>query len=163
MKQISLFLIFALLAGCFGADPQKTGKEGKPMPEFSFLLIDSITRIYTRDIPTGKPTVFLYFSPYCPYCKAQTKMIIENMDNLKDIKFLFISSYPLPTLKDFEKEYQLAKYPNITMGMDSATTIRDYYEMTGIPYLAIYGKDKKLNHTFQGKIYTSQLKKVAED
>jgi thiol-disulfide isomerase/thioredoxin len=163
MKQISVFFIFICLAGCFGAEPQKTGKEGKPMPEFSLLLTDSITKMNTLDIPVGKPTVLIYYSPYCPYCKAQTKTIIENIDKLKDIQFYFISNFPLPEQKSFIKEYQLEKYPNIISSMDNANIVRDYFEITGIPYLAIYGKNKKLNKTFVGKIYSSQLQKVAEE
>jgi len=163
MKQLILLFTIAALAGCFGSEPQKTGKEGKPMPDFSLLLLDSTTKMHTRDIPTGKPIVLFCFSPYCPYCKAQTKKIVEDMDRLKDIQFYFISNFPLPSVKEFYKEYQLAKYPNITIGIDSAQSVSDYFEISGIPYLAIYGKNKILNKSFMGSIYISQLKKVAEE
>ncbi|OQP54341.1 hypothetical protein A4H97_22935 [Niastella yeongjuensis] len=163
MKQIILLLIIATLTGCFGAEPQKTGKEGKPMPSFTLELLDSITRLHSQDIPYGTPTVLFYFSPYCPHCNAQTNKIIEDMDRLKDIQFYFISRFTLTEVKAFQKEHQLAKYPNIVIGLDSANFINDYFEIAGIPYFAIYGKDKKLNKTFLGRIYSSQLKKVAEE
>jgi len=152
-----------ILAGCFGTEPEKTGKEGKPMPEFSMLLTDSTTKLYSRDFPSNKPTVFFYFSPYCPYCKAQTKKIIEDMDMLKGIQFYYISYFPLPAVKDFCKEFELAKYPNITVGLDSSYFVKDYFEIAAFPYLAIYGKNKNLNKSFVGKIYCSQIKKVAEE
>jgi hypothetical protein len=38
----------------------------------------------------------------------------------------------------------------------------DYFEITNVPYMAIYNKDKKLNKAFRGKIYSNQLKKAAE-
>ena len=101
MKYFIMFITVASLAGCFASDPQKTGKEGKTLPEFSMLLTDSNTWIKTASIPTGKPIVLMYFSPYCPYCKAQTKSIVEDMDQLKEIQFYFISSYPLPTVRNF--------------------------------------------------------------
>jgi thiol-disulfide isomerase/thioredoxin len=163
MKQIALFLIIACLVGCFGAPPQKTGKEGKPMPEFNLLLTDSITWINTRNIPTGKPTALLYYSPYCPYCKALTQEIIEEMDELKNIQFYFISSFPMSIIKAYSEAYQLAKYPNIITGMDTSHLMQDYFEAQGIPYLAIYDKDKKLNQAFLGKISGNQIKKVAEE
>jgi thiol-disulfide isomerase/thioredoxin len=162
MKQLGLIFTIAILAGCFGSEPQKTGKEGNAMPDFSILLTDSITWFHTRDIPTGKPIVLFYFSPYCPYCKAQAKEIVEDMDRLKDIQFYFISGYPLPTVKEFYGQYKLDKYSNITIGIDSANLISDYFEIPGIPYLAIYNRNKKLNKTFLGKIYSSQLKKTCE-
>jgi thiol-disulfide isomerase/thioredoxin len=163
MKQITLIIIIACLEGCFGAEPQKTGKEGKPLPQFSLLLTDSITWINTAQLPTGKPIAIYYFSPYCPYCKAQTEEIIEDMDKLKDINFYFISRFPMPTIKAFQKAYQLNKYANIITSMDTSSFASDYFEISAVPYIAIYNKNKKLNKTFIGKIYSSQIKKVAEE
>lgn len=163
MKHITLFFIIACLVGCFGAEPQPSGKEGKPLPEFSLLLTDSMTRLHSRDIAPGKPFVLFNFSPHCPYCKVQTKKIIEDRDILKDIHFYFISRFPLSEVKKYANEFQLAKYPNITVGLDSADFVNDYFEVPGYPYMAIYGRDKKLNKTFLGKIYSSQLKKAAEE
>ena len=163
MKQLILLITIATLTGCFGTEPQKTGKEGKPLPNFSILLTDSTTWLRTASIPSGKPFILFYFSPYCPHCRVQTKRIIEDMDMLKDIQFYFISSYPLPAVKDFYTEFKLAKYPNITTGLDSARIVTDYFEIPGVPYLAVYGKNKKLNKTFLGEIYSSQLIKVAEE
>lgn len=163
MKSFILLFIIAALAGCFGSDPQKTGLEGKAMPEFSLLLTDSSTWIDSRSIPTGKPIALFYFSPYCPYCRDQTKEIIEDMDKLKGIQFYFVTNFSIQDLKSFSKEYRLEKYPNITSGIDTSRFVSDYFEISVVPYMAIYGKDKKLNHAFTGKIYSSQIKKVAEE
>jgi len=163
MKQITLIFIIACMSGCFGLEPQKTGKEGKPLLEFNLLLTDSITLIHSSDIPGGKPIILFYFNPHCPYCKAQTKEIIEDMDKLKDIHFYFMSNFPLREIKNFYKEYELAKYPNITIGLDKSNMVADYFEIAAVPFIAIYGKNKTLNKSFIGKIYSSQLKKVSEE
>jgi thiol-disulfide isomerase/thioredoxin len=163
MKQVSLFFIIITLAGCFGKEPQKTGKEGKPLPDFSILLTDSITRLHSSDIPSNKPFVLFIFSPYCPYCKAQTKKIIEDRDLLGDIHFYFISRFPLSTLKNYINEFQLNKQPNVTVGLDSASFVNDYFEVQGFPLMAVYGKNKKLNHAFLGKTYSRLLLKAAEE
>lgn len=161
MKQITLISLIVCLASCFGVTPEKTGKERKPMPDFDLLLTDSTTWLNTRNIPAGKPIALLYYSPNCPYCKALTQEIIEEMDELKNIQFYFISSFPMPTLKAYSKAYQLAKYPNIITGMDTSRLMHDYFNAPGIPYLAIYDKDKKLKQAFLGKISGNQIKKVA--
>ncbi|NII25840.1 redoxin domain-containing protein [Pseudoflavitalea sp. X16] len=163
MKLLFQLIIISTMAGCFGADPQKTGLEGKPLPEFSLLLPDSATWFNSKNIPSGKPIAIFYFNPYCPYCKAQTTEIIEDMDKLKNIQFYFVTNYPLMDLKKFYNEYQLVKYPNITTGVDTGMVVNDYFEIAGVPYIAIYSKNKTLNKTFMGKIYSSQLKKVAEE
>jgi thiol-disulfide isomerase/thioredoxin len=163
MKQISIIFIITCLVGCFGSTPEKTGQEGKTLPNFNLLLPDSVTWINTSHVPTNKPLVLFYFNPHCPYCRAQTKDIIEDMDKLKNIQFYFITPFSFREMKSYYKEFQLAKYANITMGRDTANFMGDYFEITGVPYMAIYNKDKKLKKAFMGKIYSSQLKKVAEE
>lgn len=163
MRQISFIIIIICIAGCFGTAPQKTGKEGKPVPEFNMLLTDSTTWLHSKDIPKGKPYILFNFSPYCPYCKAQTKKVTENMDMLKDIHFYFLSRFPLSSVKEYSKEFQLSKFSNITVGLDSGSIINDYFEIPGFPYMAVYGKEGKLTKTFLGKTYCSKLKKAAEE
>jgi thiol-disulfide isomerase/thioredoxin len=162
MKQFCLLFIIACLSGCFGAEPQKTGKEGKPLPDFNILLTDSSTWLHSRDIPTNKPFALFIFSPYCPYCKAQTKKIIEDKELLGGIHFYFISRFPLSALKEYTKEYKLDKQANITVGLDSAKSVIDYFEVSGYPFMAIYGKNKKLNQAFLGQTYSSLILKAAE-
>lgn len=162
MKQICLVFIVAFLSGCFGKEPQKTGKEGKSLPEFSMLLTDSTTWLHSRDIPTNKPFILFIFSPYCPFCQVQTKKIIEDKDMFKNVHFYFISHYPLSSIKAYIKEFQLENQSNITVGLDSAQFVYDYFEVPAYPYIAIYGKDKKLNAAFIGKTYSRQLLEAAE-
>jgi thiol-disulfide isomerase/thioredoxin len=162
MKQICLIFIILCLSGCFGKEPQKTGKEGKSLPDFSILLTDSTTWLHSREIPADKPFAFFIFSPYCPYCKAQTKKIIEDKELLSDIHFYFISDFSLSEVKNYVKEFQLDKQPNITVGLDSAQSINDYFEVPAYPFMAIYGKNKKLNEAFIGQTYSSLLLKAAK-
>jgi thiol-disulfide isomerase/thioredoxin len=163
MKQFFLFFITVSLVGCYSAEPHKTGKEGQPMPDFSILLTDSTTWITPNRLSTNKPMALFYFSPYCPFCKAQTEKILEDMNRLKDIKFYLISPFPMNEIKAYQNKYQLAKYPNIIMGMDTSTFIKEYFEIPGVPYWAIYNKNKKLSKSFVGNINSSQIKKAAEE
>lgn len=164
MKLCILIISIAFLAGCYSSEPQKTGKEGKPMPAFNILLTDSITWVNTSTATVNQPVVLFNFSPFCPYCKKQAREIIEDIDKLKDIQFYFISSFPISLLKAYSKELKLAQYPNIAIGMDTANAVGDYFEIAGVPYIAIYGKDKKLKKSFLGgKLYSSQIKKITEE
>lgn len=163
MKQLIVCITILALAGCFGKAPKETGLEGKAMPNFSLLLPDSTTWVHTRDIQAGKSVALFYFSPYCPYCRDQTKEITEDIEKLKNIQIYFITSFSIQELKAFSKEYNLEKYPNIVTAVDSARAVSDYFEIAGIPYIAIYNKNKQLNKTYEGKIYSSQIKKAAEE
>lgn len=163
MKLLTFLLLAAFLVGCQKRSnkPITTGLEGKSIPELSLLLTDSITYINTGNIPEGRPVVLFYFSPQCPYCRAQVADIIEDIDVLKDIRFFMVTGFPVSEMKRFFKEYQLEKYPNITIGRDSTEYLAHYFKVPGVPYMAIYGKDKRLRNAFAGLMPGRQIKEVA--
>ena len=163
MKYITLLAIILAFTGCFGTAPEKTGLEGSELPTFHLLLQDSSTWFASNHIPLGKPFIILYFSPRCPFCRGQIETIIKRMDKLKDIKFYLVTNFPISEIKQFSDEYKLTNYPNLLVGQDSANKIGEYFEISKIPYMAIYNKEKRLNKSFIGKIYASQIKETTEE
>lgn len=162
MKRLPLLLLIGLTS-CFSRDPEKTGLEGKPIPSFSLLLADSTSYLNTQNIPSGKPVVFFLFGPHCTYSHAQMDEIIKYMSILKDIRFYLLTTAPFGEMKEFYNHYQLNKYSNITAGIDYTNFFGDYFEARGVPYLAIYRKDKRLHEAFIGKIDGRQIRDSAED
>jgi len=162
MKVIASIVCITFLYGCYAKKPEQTGLEGKPLPAFNLLLTDSLTRFNTGNIPTGKPVVLFYFGPHCPYSKAQMEEIIEDMDRLKNIQFYLFTTSSFQEMKDFYEHYRLQQYQNVKVGLDYNHFFMDYYEVIGVPYMAIFGKDKRLNQAFVGEVYGKQIKKVAE-
>ena len=163
MKKIVFLFPFAVLMGCFGKNPEKTGLEGKPLPAFTLLLSDSTTHFNTASIPAGDPVVLFYFGPYCPYSRAQMEEILNHMQSLDKIHFYIFTTYPFGDMKKFYAYYQLNKYKNITVGIDTNNFFGEYFEARGFPYTAVYGKDKKLKKAFLGEVYTRQMKSASED
>jgi thiol-disulfide isomerase/thioredoxin len=163
MKSTFIYAIALVLVGCFGKEPEKTGMEGKPLPSFKLFLADSTTYFDTKDIPTGKPVVLFFFGPHCPYSKLQAEEIVNNMQSLKDVQFYFFTTWSFRELKQFYAKYELKKYPNIVAGVDYTNFFADQFSAQGVPYMAIYGKDKRLREAFIGKIKSSQIKSVATD
>jgi thiol-disulfide isomerase/thioredoxin len=157
MKQIITITLLGLLAACYSREPEKTGLEGKPFPSFSLLLSDSSTLYQTPAEPDGKPVAVLYYGTQCPYSRAQIKEITEDMGRLKDIQFYFVTTSPLAAMKQLEEEYELKKFPNIVSGRDTTRFVPNYYELVGVPYIAIYNKDKKLNKAYYGEVYSNQI------
>lgn len=163
MKFFLIMLVPFILFGCYSKEPIKTGLEGKPLPSFNLLLSDSISNFNTTSIPPGQPVALLYFGPYCPYSRAQMEIILNNIDALKAIHFYVFTAYPYSDMKKFYDDYNLSKYPNITVGIDYKKFFREYFEVPGVPYMALYDKDKKLRKAFLGQVYTKQIKAAIED
>lgn len=157
MKHVIVILASLFFVQCKQSQPKLSGLEGKPMPVFDILLPDSTTWYNTKNIPQGKPAVILYYSPHCLYCKAQLNEIVDDMDQLLSVDFYLITSYPFKDMKEFSQYYGLKKYPNVTVGWDSAYFVENYFEAAGVPFMAIYDKNKILKHTYMGKVFTKQI------
>ena len=148
------------ISGCFGKSPVKTGLEGKLLPSFNLLLMDSTTLFNTNDIPEGKPIVLYFFDPDCPYCRAQTEEIITNMKSFMNVRFYIFSSFPFQQIKMYSDHYQLEFYSNIKIGRDSEFFFLNYFKATGVPYVAIYSKTKRLKQVLIGKTSITEIKKI---
>jgi hypothetical protein len=61
------------------------------------------------------------------------------------------TEYPyLKLLRDFKKDYNLAKYPNVTIGTEYPTyKVQQYYQIRTTPYIAIYDHNGKLVKAYE--------------
>jgi hypothetical protein len=159
----ALYIIFVFcIIGCFGKKPSfKTGQEGKPLPAVDLLLTDSTSHLNTKNIPVGKSFVVIYFSPQCPFCRALTNDIIDDMDNLSQIHFYFLSTFPINDIKKYCTQHELQNHPNITVAQDYGMYFNKYFNAPGIPVIAIYGKNKKLKEVLMGEVSTNLIKNIA--
>ncbi|WP_160712827.1 TlpA family protein disulfide reductase [Chitinophaga solisilvae] len=164
MRLIPFLLLLFILYSCSGPDrkPEKTGKEGTAIPSFELLLTDSITHVNVAAAPAGKPVVLFFFGPQCPYSHAEMEMIIKNESKLKDIQFYIFSSPPFQLMKAFSEYFKLNKYSNLTIGMDSENYFLKYFNTSGVPYTAIYGKDGKLKEAYLGQIDVKHITRAIE-
>jgi thiol-disulfide isomerase/thioredoxin len=162
MKQAFVVIATVVLAGCYSKPPEikKTGLEGKLMPSIDLIAVDSFTHINTDEIKPGKPTILFAFEPWCPYCRAQTTSMLSQIEKLKDVNIYMLCTSRYAQFKEFYKKYELAKYPNVTAGIDYNRSFSTYFVQRGIPCLAIYGVDKKLKQVLEGKNYISTIKEA---
>jgi hypothetical protein len=150
MKYLSI-IILSLLVSCYGREPEKTGMEGKLIPSFNILLMDSTTKLNTKDIQADKPFILFLFDPQCSYSKAQMESIVDNMDQLKNVNIYTFTGAPFILAKEFYEKYELKKYSNIIAGVDRKDIFANYMAIRGVPFIAIYDNSKKLKGAFTGK------------
>ncbi|MFL5786965.1 MAG: redoxin family protein, partial [Flavisolibacter sp.] len=113
MKKVLIIICTAVIAGCYSKKPdiKKTGLEGQPMPSIDLISIDSFSHINTENVARGKPTILFAFEPWCPYCRAQTTSIINQIQKLKDFNIYMLCTSNYSLFKAFNKKFQLQKYP----------------------------------------------------
>ncbi len=128
------------------------------MPDFNILLLDSLSYFNTASIKPGKSSLVFYFKPSCPYCRMETRRIIDNIEDIKDVNVCFVSMAPLSELKKYSNEFGLFKYPNINIGVDTGFAVAEYFKPISVPYLAFYNRNKVFEIAFMGAISYKQLK-----
>jgi thiol-disulfide isomerase/thioredoxin len=156
---LSLFgtVIWMTLTAATDPSIPKTGLEGKPIPNLTILLLDSVTNLNTKDIPAGSPFIVIGFSPYCPHCRQEIKDITSNINKFQSIHIYLISAYPLASLKTFNEHFQLNKYPNITIGIDSKNSFLSYFNTHYIPLTAVFNSKKRLGEAITGTANLAML------
>ena len=154
-------LLFCM-AGCLQQPSLKTGLEGKKLPSFTFLLMDSTTRFNTDSLESGKPFVMFYFNPDCPYCRTELRDIIQHNNEFNNIMFYLLTAYPYGDVKRFSNEFHLKEYANITIGIDYTNYLYKYLYIPSVPYLAIYDKEKRLKQVLMGKTDYKKIKMLCQ-
>lgn len=163
MRIASIILITVFLFGCNSRVPDKTGKEGQPIPSFKFLLRDTVTHIFTSDIKTDKPVVIMYFGTHCPYSRATIQDIFDNIDDMDDIQFYMLTPDSLADLVKYSEAYHLYGFENLIVGQDCEYFLSNHFDVHYVPYTFIYGKDHKLKAAFGGQISSGDIIKYARE
>ena len=153
MKKITYVLLLVFLGSCFA-------KHKPEIPAFNLLLKDSTTIFNTGNIPEGKPSVLLFFSPDCEHCQQETIDLLANMDSLKNVNFYFITIDPMDRMRRFDTFYKLYRYPNITLGLDYTVSFPGHFKNAAPPYTVIYNPDKTMKVIFEGEIPASRFIKA---
>ena len=141
----------------------KTGLEGRPLPNFSLLLPDSITHLNTADIPVGKPFIMVGFSPYCIHCQAEMRDIIKHVGRFGDTTIYFVTSFPYSDMKKFYDAFRLKRFPNIVVAVDSGDAFLRFFKSNSVPYAAIYDAKKRLKEVVPGQAGADLLSKSLTD
>lgn len=151
MKRILFALSMVIIAGCSRAQntPIPT-----TIPTYKILTADSTYKSYT-DLKKDKPVMIVYFAPDCGHCQHLMSELKPKMNDLKKMQVVLIAftriEYPyLNLLRDFRKNYSLAKYPNVTMGTEYPTyKVQQFYHVKTTPFIAIYDRTGKLVKAYE--------------
>lgn len=142
-----LLILFSLIAatGCTQAQQPKHNIDN--IPPFHILRTDS-TWFTPANLKKNKPVMIIYFSPDCSHCQHlvyEMKPKMKNFDNVQIVMITFTDYDRLKMIQNFVRDFDLAKYQNITVGTEAHTyVVQRYYQVTTTPYIAIYDRKGKL-------------------
>ncbi|MCF2443759.1 thioredoxin fold domain-containing protein [Dyadobacter sp. CY345] len=145
-KIIPLFLFILLSVSAFS----QTGVGTKKIAPFQMTLTNGKPYNFAQLMPG--PVVLMYFSPDCEHCQDFTKALLKNYTVISNKQLVMITFQSMEMIKKFEKDYNLAAYPNIKIGTEGTSyLVQKYYQIRSFPYIAMYDKSGKHVRTFEGE------------
>ncbi len=151
MKKLTLvllLLLFTSAAFCQAPDSLPPYKQVPIIPPFKILLPDSSW--YTKaNLNTKQPTWIIYFSPDCGHCQMETEEILKNINKLRKMQIVLITSRPFDDMKHFARYYSLNKFSNIKVGTDPSRFITNFYKVEMTPFSAVYDKKGNLIRAYE--------------
>jgi thioredoxin-related protein len=159
MKKLLLFFSLIIAVGCTQA--QIVNKQDiTKIPPFKILRPDS-TYFTPADLKKDKPVMIIYFSPDCSHCQHLVYDMKPKMKEFGDMQIVMVTFTEftmLKMIKNFTRDFDLAKYPNITVGTEGHTyLVQRYYQVTTTPYIAVYDHKGKLVKAFEKAPSMSEL------
>jgi len=120
-----------------------------PIPHYKILKADSTYTDWTT-LKKNKPVMIIYFMPDCPHCQLLMNEMKQEMNVFKDIQIVMICGtrtvYPyMGMIRNFNRDFNLSKYKNITMGTEYPNyKVVKYYQVATTPFIAFYDRDGKM-------------------
>ena len=153
-----LFWAIAWMA-CQEEKPQvyKTGMEGKQIPAFAIQLLDSTSYIHSEDIGEGKGLVLFYVSTTCPYCRAQMRDMVNNIEKIRNEKLCILTNDKLRSLNAFANYFKLKQLSNVIVGRDTGHVFFNTYGLITVPITAYFDKNNRLKVAYIGRMPVHSL------
>ncbi|WP_146203152.1 peroxiredoxin family protein [Mucilaginibacter oryzae] len=144
-KNLSLVLLFGLIITICGSTCAQTLPVNSGIPPYHILTTDSVY-FTPANLKKNKPVMVIYFMPDCGHCQHLMYDLKPELPKLKDVQIVMITYTPmLKALQVFQRDFELAKYHNITIGTEGYTyLVQKFYHVQTTPYIAIYNKYGKL-------------------
>ncbi|WP_158618033.1 peroxiredoxin family protein [Chitinophaga lutea] len=154
--RILIIVTIVLSIILFGCSTPKVSPIEK-LPSIRLTALDGKSTFLTDSLTEQQPVVLLWFDPECPNCDAEIRSIINNMDSLRHVQFVFLSLVSVEQIRGFVKHHQLNTYANIKVGQDTKFEFPKLFDVSSVPVTAVYGKNKALRQVFLGSATYSNI------
>lgn len=142
-------------------EKNQIAKQLETLPEFQFLTLGQ--KPFTKaHLKSDANTIFIYFNSECDFCQHEAQSISNNLDSFKNVKFIFVSTEPIATIKQFSEQYHLNNKLNITFLYDNLDTFSSRFDANSIPYLLIYDQNQKLIKKHKGQLNAKGILRVLQ-
>lgn len=143
-------------------EKNQIAKQLEIIPEFKFLTLEQ--KPFTKtNLKQNINTIFIYYNSDCDFCQHEAQSISDNLDNFKNVQFIFVSTEPIEIIKQFSEQYNLNNKQNITFLYDNLNTFSNRFDANSIPYLLIYDQNQKLIKKHKGQLNAKGILRALQE
>jgi thiol-disulfide isomerase/thioredoxin len=151
---------FIALVGCDRYHPILINDfKGQRIPHIHIFSLDSLIKVDMTTLSANRSSIYIYFSPHCPYCRAETKELLKNHQELSNINLYFVSNAPYSSLKAYVKEFDLQNVSGFHLLWDDHDEFADYYKIPGYPFFIRFTSDERVVDELLGQASIHQITK----
>ena len=134
----------------------KTEQLLQTLPDFHLQSLDSLD-FSKREIKPDQWTVFVFFDPDCHYCEEEAIQLKENIQSIKNTRFLWVTNETQDSIVKFQQHFGLDKHPKIVFLKDEKAQLMDQWGVSTIPYFLVYDPKKELVFKHKGAYRIDRL------
>jgi thiol-disulfide isomerase/thioredoxin len=127
------------------------------IPQFVIYKASDSTRFTRENLKKKKPTIFIIFSPDCEHCQHETQELTANIGKFKDAQIIMVEYLSHDQMVKFYKEYNIEKYPTITMGRDAQFYLPLFFKVESLPAIYVYDKKGNFKQAFSGSVKIDKI------
>jgi len=118
---------------------------------FTMQKIDG-TILKASQLDKTRSVILICFSTDCDHCKNFTRQLLDNYKMIISKQVVMITWQSIGALTQFSRQFNLSAYHAIQIGTEgNSFTIPSYYNVTKLPFVALYKKGGALQQTFEGE------------
>ncbi|WP_340155371.1 redoxin domain-containing protein [uncultured Winogradskyella sp.] len=140
-------------------EKNKIAKQIKTIPQFELQTLDRIP-FTNANLKPNTSIIFIYFNSECDFCQHEAKSISNNLNDFKNVQFIFVSTEDIAIIKQFSAEYELNNKPNITFLYDNSSHFANQFNAQSIPYILIYNQNNQLIRKQNGQLNANGILRV---
>lgn len=157
-------LLFSFLTIAFASKAQTDVIDTIPayqktntLPDVDVVKTDgSWYNIYKNN--KNNPTAIIVFNPDCHHCELEAEDIAQNIDAVKHINFLWITtSGDKNATLAFSQKFGFYKHSNFLFLYDPNFKIPVFYEVRTTPFIAVYDNAGKMKQIFRQGAKTENI------
>jgi peroxiredoxin len=157
-----IFCSIALMASVSFQKLQNQTIEKKTPLIIPQLRLTSVDTVDVNFATWSENVLLIYFNSDCSHCQYEAEEIKKNVDRLRKVKVVFMSSEPLSKIKLFAEAYKLDAQENIHFTNVNPEHVAVTFGALAIPHIFIYGPDKTLRKEFRGETKIEAILKYLE-